>query len=75
MSAPRRSREVHAEPVDSLRKSADALYRDRDTIMGLTKDEALQRVRSIVDEGDYTPGRAECVCEEPCRYCQCEDKP
>lgn len=52
MSAPRKSREVHAE----------ALYRGRDTIMGLTKDEALERVRVIAD----------CVCEEPCRYCRCE---
>ena len=23
-------------------------------------------------EGGYVMGAAECVCEEPCRYCQCE---
>ena len=27
----------------------------------------------IVDCGDYQPGPAECVCEEPCRYCHCKE--
>lgn len=25
--------------------------------------------------GGYVKARAECVCEEPCRYCKCEDQP
>ena len=26
----------------------------------------------VEDDEPHTPGRAECVCEEPCRYCRCE---
>jgi len=30
--------------------------------------------RPVHDE-PHRPGLAECVCEEPCRYCRCENQP
>ena len=46
MSAPRRSREVHAELPRTLPRPEQC--------------------------EPHTMGAAECVCEEPCRYCKCE---
>lgn len=31
--------------------------------------------REGYEDEPHRPGLAECVCEEPCRYCKCEDKP
>ena len=29
--------------------------------------------RKLTNPYEYTDGPAECVCEEPCRYCHCEE--
>lgn len=69
MSAPRRSREVHAERVDVTAPSVDA-----DALRLLETDPAdyFAATHKPAPFG-YRPV-AECLCEEPCRYCQC-DKP
>lgn len=76
MSVPRRSREVHAESVDVTTVPPGTFEQIRKNPAGLS-DAARKAIarrwlaRAAVDE-PHTPGVAECVCEEPCRYCRCE---
>lgn len=72
MTAPRRSREVHAERFDVTAPSVDA-----DALRLLETDPSAyfaathKRLPVGFAEGGYTMGAAACVCEEPCRYCKC----
>lgn len=60
MSVPRRSREVHA--FDAVR--ADAL--------ALLKSDPAAYFAATHKPAPFGYRSADCVCEEPCRYCRCE---
>ena len=62
---PRKSREVHAEPVDVTYVPPGTFEQIRKNPTGLS-DAAREAIAR------RWLARAECVCEEPCRYCRCE---
>lgn len=64
---PRRSREVHAER-SRIRNPITDQFR--------TVDGRENRFMARPEHDEpHTIGAAECVCEEPCRYCHCKETP